>query len=78
MRIRDPGWKKYGSGIWVNRNTGLKLSFCLCSRYEVNPKYVPDFEAAGLKFVGRDVDNERMEVRARIFKLLRTPSIPQN
>jgi CTP synthase (UTP-ammonia lyase) len=28
----------------------------------VNPKYVADFEAAGLKFVGRDVDNERMEV----------------
>jgi CTP synthase (UTP-ammonia lyase) len=40
----------------------------VCARYEVNPKYVPDFEAAGLKFVGRDVDNERMEVRARIFK----------
>ena len=44
----------------------------------MNPKYVPDFEAAGLKFVGRDVDNERMEVRARIFKLLRTPSVPKN
>jgi hypothetical protein len=49
----------------------LSLCVCVCARYEVNPKYVPDFEAAGLKFVGRDVDNERMEVRVRIFKLLR-------
>jgi len=31
-------------------------------RYEVNPKYVPDFEAAGMKFVGQDVDGERMEI----------------
>jgi len=31
-------------------------------RYEVNPKYVPEFEAAGMKFVGQDVDGERMEV----------------
>jgi hypothetical protein len=54
------------------------IFLCVCARYEVNPKYVPDFEAAGLKFVGRDVDNERMEVRARIFKLLRATSIPQN
>merc|ERR1711874_494192 len=31
-------------------------------RYEVNPKYVPEFEAAGMKFVGHDVDNVRMEI----------------
>ncbi|XP_014222385.2 CTP synthase-like [Trichogramma pretiosum] len=31
-------------------------------RYEVNPKYVSDLEAAGLKFVGRDEDNIRMEI----------------
>merc|ERR1711971_132363 len=31
-------------------------------RYEVNPKYVPEFEAAGLKFVGQDVAGERMEM----------------
>ncbi|XP_064084273.1 CTP synthase 1-like isoform X2 [Macrobrachium nipponense] len=31
-------------------------------RYEVNPKYVNDFEAAGMKFVGQDVDGERMEI----------------
>lgn len=31
-------------------------------RYEVNPKYIPDFEAAGLKFVGHDVDGQRMEI----------------
>ncbi|XP_066999211.1 CTP synthase isoform X2 [Anabrus simplex] len=31
-------------------------------RYEVNPKYVPDLEAAGLKFVGHDEDKVRMEI----------------
>ena len=34
-------------------------------RYEVNPKYVPDLEKAGMKFVGRDEDNERMEVSSK-------------
>jgi CTP synthase len=31
-------------------------------RYEVNPKYVPDLEAKGLKFVGHDSDKQRMEI----------------
>nr|CAG4645467.1 EOG090X04HX [Lynceus sp. MCZ IZ 141354] len=31
-------------------------------RYEVNPKFVDDLEAAGLRFVGRSVDGERMEI----------------
>ena len=31
-------------------------------RYEVNPAYVQQFEAAGLKFVGRDETGERMEI----------------
>lgn len=31
-------------------------------RYEVNPKYVPDFEKEGLRFVGQDVEGERMEI----------------
>ncbi|NP_001135804.1 CTP synthase [Nasonia vitripennis] len=31
-------------------------------RYEVNPKYVNDLEASGLKFVGRDEENIRMEI----------------
>ena len=31
-------------------------------RYEVNPTLVDEFEAAGMKFVGRDTDNERMEI----------------
>lgn len=31
-------------------------------RYEVKPKYVPEFEAAGMKFVGQDVEGERMEI----------------
>jgi len=31
-------------------------------RYEVNPIYINRFEAAGLKFVGKDESGERMEV----------------
>ena len=31
-------------------------------RYEVNPMYIDDFEAAGMKFVGRSDDNKRMEI----------------
>ena len=28
----------------------------------MNPQYINDFEAAGMKFVGRDCENMRMEV----------------
>ena len=28
----------------------------------MNPKYVPEFEAAGMKFVGHDSENVRMEI----------------
>ncbi len=31
-------------------------------RYEVNPEMVPQLEAAGLMFVGKDETGERMEV----------------
>jgi len=31
-------------------------------RYEVNPSYIEKFESEGLMFVGRDENNERMEV----------------
>jgi len=31
-------------------------------RYEVNPELVDDLEAAGLRFVGRDTEGERMEI----------------
>lgn len=31
-------------------------------RYEVNPIYIDQFEKAGMKFVGRSDDNERMEI----------------
>ena len=31
-------------------------------RYEVNPKYVADLESSGLKFVGHDEENIRMEI----------------
>jgi CTP synthase (UTP-ammonia lyase) len=45
--------------VWLNLDV---YPYSVCPRYEVNPKYVAELEAAGLKFVGRDVDNERMEV----------------
>lgn len=28
----------------------------------MNPKYISDFQAAGLKFVGHDTDGQRMEI----------------
>ncbi|XP_031575221.1 CTP synthase 1-like [Actinia tenebrosa] len=31
-------------------------------RYEVNPKKVHDFEEKGMKFVGKDIEGERMEI----------------
>lgn len=31
-------------------------------RYEINPKYVPQLEEAGLKFVGTDEEETRMEI----------------
>ncbi len=31
-------------------------------RYEVNPAYIEEYEKAGMKFVGRSDDNERMEI----------------
>jgi hypothetical protein len=31
-------------------------------RYEVNPIYIEAFEQAGMKFVGRSEDNQRMEI----------------
>jgi CTP synthase len=31
-------------------------------RYEVNPIYIEEFEKAGMKFVGRSDDNQRMEI----------------
>ena len=31
-------------------------------RYEVNPKYIPRIEEAGMKFTGRSEDGRRMEV----------------
>ena len=31
-------------------------------RYEVNPKLIDQFEAEGMRFVGRDTENVRMEV----------------
>ena len=32
------------------------------NRFEVNTKYVAEFEAAGMKFVGHDSENTRMEI----------------
>jgi CTP synthase len=31
-------------------------------RYEVNPEMVEELEAAGLRFVGKDTEGERMEI----------------
>ncbi|CAF0988160.1 unnamed protein product [Adineta steineri] len=31
-------------------------------RYEVNPRYIEEFEKAGMKFVGKSDDNQRMEI----------------
>lgn len=31
-------------------------------RYEVNPEHIEQFEAKGMKFVGRDIEGERMEI----------------
>jgi hypothetical protein len=34
-------------------------------RYEVNPRYIRDLEAAGLKFSGKSLDGRRMEIPNR-------------
>lgn len=39
-------------------------------RYEVNPEYVQQLEAAGMEFVGRDTTGERMEVRLHTIYLV--------
>jgi CTP synthase len=31
-------------------------------RYEVNPKYIPDIESAGMRFTGKSEDGRRMEI----------------
>lgn len=39
--------------------------FCFVFFYftiKVNPEYVSQFEEKGMKFVGRDVEGERMEI----------------
>ena len=41
--------------------------FNLRHRYEVNPDFVSKFEAAGMKFVGQDEKNVRMEVSALLL-----------
>ncbi|KAL6848908.1 hypothetical protein ACP4OV_021491 [Aristida adscensionis] len=46
--------KLYGNATYVDERHR--------HRYEVNPDMVPDFEKAGLSFVGRDESGERMEI----------------
>jgi hypothetical protein len=36
-----------------------------CSSSQVNPEMVPEFENAGLQFVGKDESGRRMEVRLK-------------
>ena len=50
--------------IQLDHRVDLIALFCVHRhRYEVNPEYVSRFEAAGMKFVGQDEKNVRMEVR---------------
>ncbi|AQK92323.1 CTP synthase family protein [Zea mays] len=46
--------KLYGNACYVDERHR--------HRYEVNPDMVPEFEKAGLSFVGRDESGERMEI----------------
>ena len=41
---------------------GLAKSELEKFRYEVNPEFVKQISEKGLKFVGEDVDGERMEI----------------
>jgi CTP synthase len=43
----------YGSNLIMERHR---------HRYEVNPKYIDEFEAAGWRFTGRSADSVRMEI----------------
>lgn len=48
-------------------------------RYEVNPEMVPELEAAGCRFVGRDETGQRMEIMefaVRPFPVVSTPVFP--
>jgi CTP synthase (UTP-ammonia lyase) len=51
---------------WRRPSKPLSLSnsaaAAAAARYEVNPEMVPQLEAAGLMFVGKDETGERMEV----------------
>jgi CTP synthase len=38
-----------------------------CFVFQVNPDMVPDFERAGLQFVGKDESRRRMEVGLEFF-----------
>lgn len=44
-------------------------------RYEVNPKYVSQIEAKGLKFVATDSNCERMEIVENPGKNFEFPSV---
>lgn len=46
------------------------LLFCVTMKvvfFQVNPDMVPDFERAGLQFVGKDESGRRMEVDLELF-----------
>jgi CTP synthase len=43
----------YGSNLIMERHR---------HRYEVNPKYIEEFESAGWRFTGRSADSVRMEI----------------
>lgn len=48
----------------------MPLLFCITMKvlfFQVNPDMVPDFERAGLQFVGKDESGTRMEVDLEFF-----------
>ena len=52
MRIRDPGWKKFGSGIWDGKNSDPKWKKFGSGINIPDPQHCSD---------GKDVDLEVME-----------------
>lgn len=55
--------RRFQSVIATGKLTRIRIELTQSSlRYEVNPDFVQEIAAQGLKFVGEDVDGERMEI----------------
>ncbi|KAG7165987.1 CTP synthase-like [Homarus americanus] len=55
-------WARMNKKPFLGVCLGLQAAVIEFARYEVDPKMACDFESAGLKFVGQDVEGERMEI----------------